>query len=72
VPTQPPNPCPQALKEPDSFAAVQHTLDGIIDTASAPHDINALLGLLAPHGTLTLVGLPPGKLDVSHFILCTK
>lgn len=34
-------------------------LDLILDTVSAPHDLNRLLGLLRVEGTLCLVGLPP-------------
>jgi uncharacterized zinc-type alcohol dehydrogenase-like protein len=34
------------------------SFDFIIDTVSAEHDINALLQLLGPDGTLTLVGAP--------------
>jgi alcohol dehydrogenase (NADP+) len=34
------------------------SLDFILDTVSAPHDVNAELGLLARDGTLCLVGMP--------------
>jgi uncharacterized zinc-type alcohol dehydrogenase-like protein len=34
------------------------SFDFIIDTVSAEHDINALLQLLRPDGTLTLIGAP--------------
>ncbi len=39
------------------MAAAAATLDGIIDTVSGAHDVNALLGLLKPHGKLVLVGI---------------
>ncbi len=35
------------------------TLDGIIDTVSAQHDISALLPLLKTNGKLILLGVPP-------------
>ena len=34
------------------------SFDFILDTVSAPHDLNAYLGLLKRNGTLTLVGAP--------------
>jgi alcohol dehydrogenase (NADP+) len=35
------------------------SFDLILDTVAAPHDLNALLGLLRRDGTLCLVGIPP-------------
>jgi D-arabinose 1-dehydrogenase-like Zn-dependent alcohol dehydrogenase len=43
------------------------TLDGIIDTVSAKHDITALTSLLAPRGRLVMVGLPPQQPTLNHF-----
>lgn len=43
-----------------------NTFDGIIDTVSAKHDLNQELALLAPHGKLILVGLPPAPVDIDH------
>lgn len=48
------------------------TLDAIIDTVSAQHDVNALLALLAPRGKLVMVGLPPSKPTVDHFSMVLK
>lgn len=48
------------------------TLDAIIDTVSAQHDLNALLALLAPRGKLVMVGLPPAKPEVDHFTMVLK
>ena len=45
------------------------TFDFIIDTVSAPHDINSYLALLARDGNLTLVGAPPKPLEVAAFAL---
>lgn len=51
--------------------AVMKTLRGhfdfIIDTVSAPHDINMYLKLLKSAGALVLVGIPPGQLSVHPF-----
>jgi alcohol dehydrogenase (NADP+) len=44
--------------------------DLIVDTVSAPHDLNREAGLLrAPGGTLVLVGAPPQPTPVSAFAL---
>lgn len=51
---------------------VSGTLDAIIDTVSAKHDLNALLALLAPRGKLVMVGLPPSKPEVDHFSMVLK
>jgi len=45
------------------------TFDFILDTASAQHDINSYLSLLARDGNLTLVGAPPEGLHVKPFSL---
>lgn len=48
------------------------TLNGIIDTVSAPHDVSALMELLAPRGKLVMVGLPPEQPKINHFNLVLK
>jgi uncharacterized zinc-type alcohol dehydrogenase-like protein len=45
------------------------SFDLILDTVSAPHDINAALGLLKRDGTLVLVGVPPEAIPVAAFSL---
>lgn len=45
------------------------TLDFILDTVSAQHDINAYLNLLKPDGALVLVGAPMEPLPVVSFSL---
>ena len=45
------------------------SLDFILDTVSADHDINSYLNLLTLNGNLTLVGAPPKPLGVSAFAL---
>ena len=48
-----------------------NSFDFILDTVSAPHDINAYLALLKREGTLTLVGAPE-SLSVQPFSLIFK
>ena len=45
------------------------SLDLIVDTVSAEHDVDAYMALLGLEGALVLVGLPPEKLKVSAFTL---
>jgi uncharacterized zinc-type alcohol dehydrogenase-like protein len=47
----------------------QRGLDIIIDTLSAPHDLDAYLGWVRPRGTLALVGAAASALSVSPFSL---
>jgi uncharacterized zinc-type alcohol dehydrogenase-like protein len=46
-------------RDPDQMAAARNSLDFILDTVAAPHDIDALLALLHRDGVLVLVGAPP-------------
>jgi uncharacterized zinc-type alcohol dehydrogenase-like protein len=54
---------------PDALATRAGTLDLIIDTVSAPHDYNAYLNLLRPHGAMVLVGAPPEPSPLLAFAL---
>ena len=54
-----------ATKEPGALEAAAGSLDLIVDTVSAPHDVNALLPTLRTFGTLVLVGVPPKDLAVA-------
>jgi alcohol dehydrogenase (NADP+) len=56
-------------KDPDAMAAEASSFDFILDTVSAPHDINAYLRLLKRDGSLVQVGLPPEALEVQAFNL---
>jgi uncharacterized zinc-type alcohol dehydrogenase-like protein len=53
------------------MAAHSGKLDFILDTVSAPHDVNAYLGLLRRDGHLVLVGVPEKPLEVRPFSLLT-
>ena len=56
-------------REPAELEKHAGTFDFILDTISGEHDLNAYLDLLAPGGTLTLVGAPEKPLQVSAFSL---
>jgi alcohol dehydrogenase (NADP+) len=47
------------------------SLDFILDTISADHDITAYINLLRRDGTITVVGAPEKPLGVSAFALIT-
>jgi len=48
------------------------SFDFILDTVSAPHDLNAYLTLIKRDGTLTLVGAPPQPPSIEIFNLIFK
>ncbi|WP_460802026.1 NAD(P)-dependent alcohol dehydrogenase [Microbacterium sp. GXF6406] len=52
-------------EDPETFTALRNTFDLMINTVSAPIDIDAHLDLLAMGGALVNVGLPPEALPVS-------
>jgi uncharacterized zinc-type alcohol dehydrogenase-like protein len=58
-----------ATSDPETFDKLSRSFDLIINTVSAPVDINAFLGLLRLNGTLVIVGAPPEPLPVQAFAL---
>ena len=52
-----------------AMKAHANSFDFILDTVSAPHDIQQFLGLLKRNGTLTLVGVPDKPPVVHPFVL---
>jgi uncharacterized zinc-type alcohol dehydrogenase-like protein len=56
-------------RDADAMAKHAGSLDFLLDTVSADHDVNALLNLLKHDGTLTLVGAPEKPMAVSAFAL---
>ncbi len=58
-----------ATSDPETFEALKGTFDLIINTVSAPIDVNAYLSLLAVDGTMVNVGAPPEPLPVHVFSL---
>jgi uncharacterized zinc-type alcohol dehydrogenase-like protein len=58
-----------ATSDPDTFEALAGTFDLVLNTISAPIDVDAYLGLLAIDGTLVNVGAPPEPLSLNVFSL---
>lgn len=56
-------------REPGALDKLRSSLDFVLDTVSADHDINAYLGLLKLDATLCLVGAPERPLPVKAFSL---
>ena len=52
-------------RDPAAMNTHRNSFDFILDTVSAPHDLNAFLGQLRRDGTLTLVGVPPEPAPVA-------
>ena len=59
-------------KDPKTFEALANRFDFILDSVSAPHNLNAYLNLLRRDGALALVGASPKPLEVSAFSLILK
>jgi len=51
-------------RNPDEMKKHANTLDFILDTVSAEHDMNNYLGLLKYNGTLCMVGLPEKPMSI--------
>ena len=58
-----------ATSDPSTFEQLANTFDLIVNTVSAPLDINAYLRLLRLEGTLVNVGAPPEALPIQVFTL---
>ena len=58
-----------ATSDPDTFVQLAGRFDLIINTVSAPIDVDAYLGLLAVDGTLVNVGAPPEPMSLDVFSL---
>src|SRR3989475_7224640 len=56
-------------REPDALEALEGVFDLIVDTVSAPHDLNKQLTLLRNFGTMVLVGLPPSATPLDPGVL---
>ncbi len=54
------------------FGKLAGRFDFILDTVSAPHDLNAYLGMLRPDGAMVLVGAPPEPSPVAAFPLIMR
>ncbi len=59
-------------KDKEAMKAIRNTFDFIINTVSAPLDLNLYLGLLRLDGTMVLLGVPPEAPTVNAFNLIAK
>jgi len=53
----------------DALKPLAGKLDFLLDTISAPHDVEGFLGTLRPQGAMVMVGVPPEKLQLGAFSL---
>ncbi len=58
-----------ATSDPATFETLENTFDVILNTVSAPIDLNAYLSMLRLDGTLVAVGAPPQPLPLQVFSL---
>jgi uncharacterized zinc-type alcohol dehydrogenase-like protein len=58
-----------ATSDPETFRALRNSFDLIVNTVSAPLDVEAYLRLLALDGTMVNVGAPPEPLPIRVFTL---
>jgi len=58
--------------DPKTFTALAKRFDFILDTVSAPHDLDAQLELLKTDGTMILVGVPDKPAQLGAFPLILK
>jgi uncharacterized zinc-type alcohol dehydrogenase-like protein len=56
-------------RDPEALKAHSGKFDFLLDTVSAPHDVQAFLSLLRPGGAMVLVGLPSEPLQIGAFSL---
>lgn len=58
--------------DPGTMSKLNNHFDFILNTVSAPHDLNTYLQLLRRDGTMVLVGVPPTPPEVPAFNLIAK
>lgn len=61
-----------ATEEADAFTKHAGQFDFLLNTVSAPHDINQYLNLLRRDGTMVCVGVPPETTQIHAFSLISK
>jgi alcohol dehydrogenase (NADP+) len=59
-------------KEPQNLVALASKFDFILDTVSAPHDLNMYLNLLRRDGRMVLVGLPEKPMALDAFSIVSN
>jgi uncharacterized zinc-type alcohol dehydrogenase-like protein len=58
-----------STKDAATFRRLQGSFHLLIDTVSAPHDFEAYLGLLRPHGAMVVVGIAPEAVPLKAYAL---
>jgi alcohol dehydrogenase (NADP+) len=56
-------------RAPDALKPLAGKLDLLVDTISAPHDVESFLATLRPRGAMVMVGVPPEKVQLGAFSL---
>jgi len=56
-------------RAPEALKPLAGRFDFLLDTVSAPHDVQAFLALLRPGGAMVLVGAPPEPMKIGAFSL---
>jgi uncharacterized zinc-type alcohol dehydrogenase-like protein len=59
-------------RDPENMKALAAQFDFILDTVSAPHDLNSYLALLKLNGAMVIVGVPEKPAEVHHFSLISN
>lgn len=59
-------------RDPENLKKLAGSFDFLIDTVSAPHDLNVYLSLLRRNGSMVLVGIPDKPAEVAAFSLALK
>jgi uncharacterized zinc-type alcohol dehydrogenase-like protein len=59
-------------RDPKALKKLASTLDFILDTVAAPHDVGMYLSLLKRNGQMVLVGLPDKPMSISAFKLAGR
>lgn len=59
-------------KNPENFKPLTGKFDFILDTVSAPHDLNVYLNLLGFGGAMVVVGVPEKPFDIGAFSLISN
>ena len=62
----------EVFTDSECHTRLNRSFDLIIDTVSAPHDLNLLAYFLRRDGTIVLVGLPPEALPIAPFSIVPK
>ncbi len=62
----------QVVNEEKNLHQLRNRFDFMLNTVSAPHNLDAYLSMLKTDGTMVMVGIPPEAIPLSAFSLITK